>query len=64
MLGIIAMMCMNPKPDEKIMARRARIKRARVEGRVKQRVQVDARIKRHGGKDGYWEIGEQYYVSR
>lgn len=61
-LGIIALMCVRPKPDETIMARRARIRRARIAGRVKQRTHFDARIKRHRKDGGYHEIGGQYYV--
>lgn len=54
-LGFIgAIVLRKPPYDEKAGLRRARIKRARENGYLKARVQVDVRVRRHVVEGGYW----------
>jgi len=56
-IGLIGLMALNVpprKPDEKLALRKARAKRARIEGHVKHRVHYDTRIKQHSKKGHYW----------
>jgi hypothetical protein len=56
-LGIILLICVggNTKPDGELALRKARAKRARIQGHIVYRVQVDNRVRRHAA------VGERYY---